>query len=315
MKAFCIFDDFPDSCIQQLEHAGIDITVLENGHARPTDKEMQLIFRKYDIVIIGTSQKIYEWMWTNVSAHRIVATASVGIDHIRVMAEKRDLLTILNTPNANAQSVAEYTVGAMLMARKRFSEGALLYKEGRNNKSLIRKPEDINGAVVGLVGAGRISIKIMELLMPFGVKFLCYTKNPGKHTELTERFGAVFVDLEMLVKDSDIISVNIPSDATTEYLINEKLIKKMKENCIFISVSRVNVLDMQALIARAEMEPNFYVILDLDVIPEYIGKNNGRNIVITPHIAGGTIETRKRMFAEVTERLVNEISRQQETVS
>lgn len=309
MKAYCIFDDFPTDCIKQLELSGIATTVLEKGCARPDDVEMKLIFEEYDIVIIGTSQKIGESMWENISAPRTVATASVGVDHIKVPSEKTHLLTVLNAPTANAQSVAEYTICAMLMARKRFLEGNALYAMGKNNKSLIRKPEDISGTTVGLIGAGHISTKIMELLMPFGVKFLCYTKNPAQHMDLTERFGTKFVCLKQLVTQSDVISVNVPSDSSTENLIDAAMVKEMKDDCIFISISRANVVDNQALVAKAEKNSNFYIVLDLDVLPEYVGKNNGRNIVITPHIAGGTIESRKRMFAEVTSGLINTVKK------
>ena len=287
-----------------MEAAGIAVTTIEKGQARPTEDEMKVIFENNEIVIIGTSQKIQPWMWARITTPRIVATASVGIDHIRVPEEKRALLTILNTPIANAQSVAEYTVGAMMLAKKRFFEGNALYTEGKNNKNLIQKPEDIHDAVVGLVGAGHISTRIIELLQPFGVRFLCYTKHPEHHLLLRNRFGVKFVSLEALVENADIISVNVPNDKSTEGLISARIIERMKDTCVFISVSRASVSDNEALFVRAEKAPNFYVILDLDVFPDYVGRNNGRNILITPHIAGGTIETRKRMFREVTDSLV-----------
>lgn len=307
MRAFCIFDDFPVSCVRQLTESGIDVTVLEKGKARPTDEEMHLIFQEYDIVIIGTSQKIHEWMWENITTPRIVATASVGIDHIKVPTEKSGLFTILNTPNANAQSVAEFTVGAMLMVRKRYVEGNALYQVGKNNKDLVRRPEDVWGSIVGLIGAGHISKKIIELLSTFGVRFLCHTKNPEKHSDLTNRFGVEFVDLDTLAEQSDIISVNVPNDVSTANMINRDIVAKMKDNCIFISVSRANVVETVALIMKAEKHPDFYAILDMDVIPDFVGKSNGRNVIITPHIAGGTIATRMRMFTEVTQRLTCEI--------
>lgn len=305
MKAFCIFDDFPKGHIKQLQEAGIDVTVVEKGQSRPSEKQMKTILENYEIIIIGTSQKINEWMWENVSSLRIIATASVGTDHIKVPKDKNNLIKIINTPLANAQSVAEYTIGAILLSKKRFFEGNALYREGKDNKSLIRKPEDVKESTIGLVGAGRISTRVMELMQPFGVKFICYTKNPSHHIDMTARFKIDFVSLEELVSEANIISVNIPSDESTERLINSRIIDRMKEDCIFISVSRLSVIDEMALIKKADSNPNFYVILDMDVMPELIQKNNGRNIIFTPHIAGGTIETRKRMFAELTNYLVN----------
>lgn len=304
MNAFCIFDDFLPEYLNQLKKVGIITTSVEKGNSRPTDEEMKAIIEEYPIVIIGTSQKIQEWMWENVNTSRIVATASVGVDHIKVPKDKESLLTILNAPTANANSVAEYSVGAMLLARKRFLEGSVLYSEGKNNKCLIRRPENIQGSIIGLVGAGRISARIMELLQPFGVQFLCYTKNPGHHRDLTDRFRVDFVQLEELSANADIISVNVPSDSTTDNLINETIIGKMKNTAIYISVSRASVTDNIALFEKAKREDGFYVVLDLDPYSDYASMVNGRNVIITPHIAGGTIEARKRMFEEITNRII-----------
>lgn len=312
MKAFCIFDDFPQQCLEKLQSVGIEITCVEKGKPRPTDEEMKELFELYPIVIIGTSQKIHEWMWENINRPRIVATASVGVDHIKVPKDKEALLTVLNTPTANAQSVAEYSVGAMLLARKRFMEGSELYSDGLNNKYLIRKPEDIQGSTIGFVGAGRISTRIMELLQPYGVTLLCYTKNPGHHKDLSERFGIKFVHLDELAAKSDIISVNVPNDITTENIISEKIIETMKNDAIYISVSRDSVTDNKALFAKAKREPNFYVVLDLDLCSDYTSEVNGRNIIITPHIAGGTIATRKRMFEEISNSIIQYVVKERQ---
>lgn len=308
MKAYCIFDDYPKNCIGELRRVGVEVTAVERGQSRPNESEMKKILEKYDIIIIGTSQKLHEWMWEKVETPRIVATASAGIDHIKIPQNKKHLLEIINTPTANAQSVAEYTVGAMLLTRKRFFEGNILYTEGKNNKSLIRKPEDIHGTTVGLIGAGHISAKIMELLQPFGVNFLCHTKNPINHIDMKNRFQIEFVSLEELVSEANIISVNVPSDESTKRLINSGIIDRMKDDSIFICVSRLSVIDEMALLKKASCNPNFYMILDIDVMPELIQKNNGRNVIFTPHIAGGTIETRKRMFTELTNYLVNRMN-------
>lgn len=299
MRAYSIFDDFTNEAIKTLEDVGIELTVHPFGVPRPNHDQMKTILEQYDTVIIGTSQKITEDMFENITTSRIIGTASVGLDHIIVPESKKKLCTIINTPDANTQSVAEYNVGAMLMTRKRLMEGNYLYSQGLDNKKLVRKPEDIHGATIGFIGAGRISAETMKLLTVFGTKFLCYTLHPAKHTTLTEKYNLKFVTLNELVQQSDFISINVPLNETTHNLINSDIISEMKEDCIVVSVARDKVIDLHALIEKAKMNPNFYAILDLDVIPDYIGKNNHRNIVITPHIAGGTIETRKRMFLEI----------------
>ena len=148
----------------------------------------------------------------------------------------------------------------------------------------------------------------MKLLSVFGTKFLCYTLHPENHKNLADKYNLKFVTSNELAQQSDIISINVPLSESTQNLISAEIISKMKENCVVVSVARDKVIDISALIEKATANQNFYAILDLDVIPDYIGKNNNRNIVITPHIAGGTIETRKRMFNEIAQAISQHIA-------
>lgn len=303
MRAYSIFDDFTIEASALIRGAGIDLTVHPLGVPRPDHDRMKAILEEYDCVIIGTGQKITEDMFENVSAPRIVATASVGLDHIRVPEEKRALVTILNTPKANAQSVAEYTLGCALSCVKRLREGNELYLAGKNNKALHRKPEDLAGKTLGVIGAGNVSVKIMEYARFFGMELLCWTRNPDRHAELTE-LGIRFTDLNTLCENADLISVNLPNKPETAGLLSADLVGRMKENAVFISVSRQQTIDLNALLQKAKACPDFYLCLDLDVTPEIAAKLPDRpNVLVTPHIAGGTVETRKRMFLELAEAI------------
>lgn len=303
MRAYSIFDDFTIEASALIRGAGIDLTVHPLGVPRPDHDRMKAILEEYDCVIIGTSQKITEDMFENVSAPRIIATASVGLDHIRVPKEKRAVVTILNTPKANAQSVAEYTLGCALSCVKRLREGNEIFLAGKNNKALHRKPEDLAGKTLGVIGAGNVSVKIMEYARFFGMELLCWTRNPDRHAELTE-LGVRFTDLNTLCENADLISVNLPNKPETVGLLSADLVGRMKENAVFISVSRLQTIDLNALLQKAKACPDFYLCLDLDVMPEIAAKLPDRpNVLITPHIAGGTVETRKRKFLELAEAI------------
>lgn len=305
MRAYSIFDDFGDEPTKILRDAGVDLVLHPLGIPRPDNQQMKIILEEYDCVIIGTSQKISEDMFENVFSPKIIATASVGLDHIKVPDEKRDLITIFNTPKANTQSVAEYTMGCALSCCKRLEEGKILYFQGKNNKALSNKPEDLYGKTIGVIGAGNISVQIMEYAKFLGMKILCWTAHPEHHAELVNR-GIRFVDLDKLLKESDVISVNLPNNDGTKNLISRERIDLMKDSAIFISVSRLATVDSIALFERAMKAKNFYVCLDLDIdnnvmdsIPDIT------NVLVTPHIAGGTIATRKRMFMEVAGQIIN----------
>lgn len=303
MKAYSIFDDFTQEALDLLTVAGVAVTVHPLGVPRPDPTQMKEILRDYDCVIIGTSQKITEDMFDGIDTPRIIATASVGLDHIRVPENKRELVTILNTPKANAQSVAEFTMGCALSCCKRLAEGNSLYRQGKDNKQLHRKPEDLSGKTIGVVGAGNISRRIMEYAAFFGMRVLCWTRTPDHHREL-EKDGVSFVGLDELVSAADYISVNLPNKPDTVGLISPELVSEMKPTAVFISVSRLDTVDAEALFEKARENKGFYVCLDLDVNPQVVKQIPDQpNVLVTPHIAGGTVETRKRMFRELAEAI------------
>ena len=307
MRIYSIFDDFDKDAIKIIGDAGGDLTIHPLGVPRPDTVQMKKILEEYDCVIIGTSQKITEDMFEGITTPRVIATASVGMDHIRIPEDKKSLVTILNTPKANAQSVAEFTMGCALSCCKRLVEGEGLYKQGKDNKQLYRKPEDLAGKTIGVIGAGNISARIMDYAQFFGMSILCWTRNPDHHRGLEEK-GVQFIGLNELAEKADVISVNLPNNADTRGLISQALVNRMKDAAIFISVSRLDTIDTDSLFEKARSHPGFYVCLDLDVNHDVVKKMPIRpNVMVTPHIAGGTVETRKRMFREVANQIVEQL--------
>ena len=305
MRAYSIFDDFTKEATDLLRNAGVDLTVHPLGVPRPDHDQMKRILQEYDCAIIGTTQKITPDMFDGINTRRIIATASVGLDHIQIPEEKRALVTVFRTPKANAQAVAEYTMGCALACVKRLAEGNRLYREGKNNKALSRKPVELAGKTLGVVGAGNISQRIMDFGGFFGMELLCWTHNPDRHAELREK-GVRFCALEELAEKADVVSVNLPNNNGTKGIISESLIGRMKTEAVFISVSRLPTVDARALIERSRAYPNFYTCLDVDV-DETLSRQAGslENVMITPHIAGGTVETRRRMFRELAESIAH----------
>lgn len=305
MRVYSIFDDFTDEASEIVRNAGAALTVHPLGVPRPDHDRMKDILRAYDCVIIGTTQKITPDQFEGIDSPRIIATASVGLDHIQIPEEKKALVTVIHTPKANAQAVAEYTMGCALSCVKRLAEGNRLYREGKNNKALSRKPAELAGKTLGVVGAGNISQRIMDFGGFFGMEVLCWTHNPDRHAALTEK-GVRFCTLEELAEKADVLSVNLPNNDGTKGIISESLVGRMKTEAVFISVSRLPTVDARALIERSRAYPNFYTCLDVDLDEDLIRQAGSlENVMITPHIAGGTVETRKRMFRELADSIAH----------
>ena len=303
MRIYSIFDDFGEIPAEILKKSGIDIVIHPIGVSRPDEVQMKALFEEYDGVIIGTSQKMGEQMFENISSPKIIATASVGLDHIQIPEDKKKYITVLNTPKANAQSVAEYTFGCALTCCKRLFEGTELYKNSKNNKCLFQKPDDLFGKKLGVIGAGNISKKIMDYGVALGMEVAYWTAHPESHKDVEDK-GVKFEGIEQLLGSSNVISVNLPNNAETQRIISESRVDMMKNDAIFISVSRKETVDVQALFKKAKDHAGFFVCLDLDIDQEIVQIiPNTHNVIVTPHIAGGTINTRKRMFSELAEKI------------
>ncbi len=298
MKAYSIFDDFPQSAVSILEHEGVAITVHPKGKQRPDCGELKAILEEYDIVIIGTGQKMPEAMFENINTMKIIGTASIGMDHIHVPQEKKDFIYTVNAPTANRISVAEHTFALILALKKMLKSGNQTALQGLSKKAMKYTPTDLYGSVIGVVGAGGTASAVIRMAQVLGMRCICWTRNPGNHSDLQ---GVEYVSMEQLARESDIISVNIPLTDETKGLISRKLIADMKDNAIFVSLSRAEVVDNQALFDKARKVPTFQVGLDADA-EQFLGlwDNSMENVIVTPHIGGGTVQSRIRLFEEVS---------------
>lgn len=302
MKVYTIFDDFPKSAEKILSDAGLGVSVHPLGVSRPDEYQIKSILEEYDAVIVGTSQKMPEWVFADIDSPRIVGTASVGMDHIKVPENKVSLIKVVNAPISNRISVAEHTFALILALKKFIIGGRDIAGKGLNKKTMPYTPTDLFGSRIGVVGAGGTAGAILNTAHALGMKCFCWTSHPQMHKELD---FVSFLPLDEMLGFVDVVSVNIPSTKDTLGLISKERISLIKDDVIFISASRADVVDMEPLFARAKSSPLFRIGLDVDsdkVVGFWDGKQD--NIIVTPHIAGGTVQSRIRMFEEVSTNIV-----------
>lgn len=304
MKAYTIFDDFPQQSIDLLRSHGIDVTILPHGEERPTGHKLQSLLHEYDILFISTAQKMPEEMFDDISSPKIIATASSGVDHIHVPEAKRHLVSVANATHANRRTVTEHTFGLILTLRKQLLEGRLTAAAGNSKKTMKGKLHDLYGSTMGVIGAGGIASTVLRMAQCFGMRCLCWTFNPDKHDDL-KADGVVFTDIDTLLKESDVVSVNIPMSESTRQLIDAHRVSLLKDSAVFITTSRAEITDCAALFDKAAHCPTFGLGMDLDVKGiETLWSPEMNNVIVTPHIAGGTVESRIRLFNECCENAI-----------
>lgn len=298
--------------IKILKENGINVDGW-SGEKYPNKEELKRLLNIYDILIVGVEERITREMISDVRSPKIIASMSIGLDHIDEECFKSKFINVVNCPNANVASVAEHILTLILDSSKRIQEANELVISGTPNRRLLAsKPTDINGKTIGLIGAGKISQRMMDIANLFDMPILCYTAHPENHEDLIEK-GVEFVELDELLQNSDIVNVSVPLTNKTNNLISRDKVALLKNNATFINTSRAGVTDIQALVKFADINPNFYLGLDIDV-GEYVDLLSRRrnNVVVTPHIAGCTDDAIKRQYIELARNIVNVLEKRKE---
>ena len=308
MKAFSVFDDFPQSSIDILKEVGITVDLLPVGQERPVGDALKKLLYEYDVLFVSTAQKMPEEIFADIDTPKIIGTASSGVDHIQIPVEKRHLIKVANATHANRSTVTEHTFGLILTLRKNLIEGRSIAFHGKSKKEMSSKPIDLFGSTMGVVGAGGMASTVIHMAKCFGMNCLCWTFHPENHDDLQAE-GVSFVELDELLRTSDVISVNIPSSEKTRYLINQERVGLMKDDAVFVTTSRIDVVDKFALFNKAHRFSSFGLGMDVDAADvKNLWHQDMNNVIVTPHIAGGTLESRIRLFDECSYNVVKTVN-------
>ena len=293
LKAYSIYKDLTKEACDIIEQAGIELE-LSNSNKRPTKEELINLLKNYDILIIGIKEYLTEDMLEGITTNKIIATLSIGVDHIDKNFANSELITIVNAPTANVTSVAEHIFALILALKKKIIESNEITINGKHKRSLTRRGKDINGSTLGIIGAGKISREVIKIAKIFNMEIYCNTLHPEQHKDL-EKNGVKFVDLDTLLSNCDIITANIPLTDNSNNLISKEKIKLMKKDATFINTSRSKIVDVEELIKYADENETFNVGLDIDIEDyEELLKIRRNNVIVTPHIAGVTRRINKK---------------------
>ena len=278
---------------------------------RPYGADLAKKFSEYDIVLVGIAQKIDTSMLTCVKKPLVIATMSMGTDHLKD-AINHPMVTILNCASGNAVSVAEHIFALILALRKKLLESKFLAWSAKGHRfNLSSRPYEINGKTLGLVGAGNITREVIKIARVFNLKLLCHTLPHPDNDDLV-KLGVKFVELDELLRTSDIVNILVPLNDSTHNLISAEKIALLRPDATFINCARTAVVDTHALIDYADKHPTFNVGLDIDISdnPKFKSDKNyedleklfakqRKNVIVTPHTAGLTHEAVQGLENEI----------------
>ncbi len=303
LKAYSIIKNLDKKACEIIRNAGIKLDI-SNSDKRPDREGLIKLLDEYDILIIGIEDKFTKDMLPITTKKKIIATLSIGLDHIDRAFLENNNIKIINCQTSNVISVAEHIFALILGLKKRIIEANDISLRGENRRNLSMRSNDITGSTLGLIGAGKISHEVIRISKAFNMNIICNTLNPELHEDLMKQ-GVKFISLDEVLSNADIITINIPLTEENKNLISKEKIRLMKKTATFINTSRGELVDMPELIKYADENKTFNVGLDIDAENYKDILNIKRNnVIVTPHIAGVTKEAVERMDVEVANNIV-----------
>lgn len=229
---------------------------------------------------------------------KIASTVSVGYDNIDVPACTRREVVVTNTPGVLDDTTADFAFTLMLAVARRVVEGDHFVRSGQwagwNIDQFIGA--DVWGKTLGILGFGRIGKEVARRAHGFKMRVL-YNNTKRADAAAEKEFHAEFVDLDMLFRESDFISIHTPLSRSTRHLVSKIHFAQMKPSAFLINTSRGPVVDEGAL--NDALEKQIIAGAGLDVYehepkvhPGLIGRHN---VVLAPHLGSATAETRTKM--------------------
>ena len=309
MALIFVTRQIPAVGLEALRAAGHEVVVSEkDGVLTPDELRTALAARPYEGIVSLLTDQIDATVLEAAPTIQIVANYAVGYNNVAVAALAARGVTVTNTPGVLTDTVAEYTVALMLSVMKRIPEADRFTRAGGYDgwAPELLLGSDLNGKTLGVVGAGRIGAGVAQrAAQGFGMQVIYH--DVARAEELEHTTGASYcAAIEDLLRAADVVSLHVPLLPATTHLINAERLALMKPSAYLINTSRGPVIDEDALVHA--LQEGVIRGAGLDVFEAEPSLTPGlaalENVVLTPHIASASEETRGRMSELVAENLI-----------
>ncbi|HEE9562972.1 TPA: phosphoglycerate dehydrogenase [Campylobacter coli] len=301
MKVFISTHPFGETSkipLELLDKNGFEVRINNRGR-KITSKELSKDIGEAEVLIAGT-EKITEEVLKNAPNLKLISRVGIGLDGIDFeLCHKYDI-RVAYTPDAPTMAVSELCVGLMLDLARKISFTDANLKQGVWNRHMGML---LYGKTIGIVGMGRIGKSLIKLLSSFNVSFKVCEPNPD--FAFLKMYNVELTNKTKLLKESDVISLNLPLKKDTMNFLMLDDLKNMKKSSILINTARGGIINEDDLYIA--LKENLIAGAAVDVFEEepYKGKlRELNNVVLTCHMGASTIESRTDMETQAVEEVV-----------
>jgi D-3-phosphoglycerate dehydrogenase len=264
---------------------------------------------EYDALVVRSETKVTADVFAAATRLRVVGRAGVGVDNIDLDAATRHGVLVLNAPTGNTLAAAEHAIAMMCALARNVAAADASMHSGKWERGKFMGFE-LREKVLGLLGLGKIGFEVARIAGQ-GLQMRVIAHDPLVTAERAEQAGVELVDLDTLVRDSDVLSVHVPLTDQTRGVINAQRLRQMKAGARVLNVARGGIIDEQALadalvdghIAGAAID-----VFTKEPPPPDNPLLGAPNLVLTPHLGASTVEAQVNVAFDVADQIAAVLS-------
>jgi len=303
MQSVLIIDRVSEKFLEGLAHKGFSIDY------RPglDKKEVLEVIGNYNILVFRGRLKIDREIITAGEKLKVLARYGIGLDNVDVDYAIKRGIAVVNAPNASCVSVAELTIGFIIMLFRNLYEYINLVKLGEWPKGMFIGSE-LYGKKIGIIGFGRIGSRVARYAKVFKMDVLVYDVRDVSRD--VEEIGGRQVDIYELLRQSDVITLHVPLTPLTYHMIDDDELSLIRDGAILINTSRGEIVNTRALIRHIDRLGG----VALDVLEQEPPRDElfrrliaHPKVIVTPHIGAETRESMDRIAEELLNNILDAV--------
>jgi len=303
-----VTDDVHSVLFQHLESAGYQCEYHPDIHTN----EVNQIIAEYTGIIINSKIIVDKVMLDKAVQLKFVGRVGSGLEIIDLDYARQKGVAVYNSPEGNRNAVAEHALGMLLALANNFLKADREVRQ-KNWQREANRGFEIMGRTVGIIGFGHTGSTFATKLAGMGVRVLAYDKYKRHYTNHHPYVEAS--DMSTIFREADIISLHLPLTNETKHLVNANFLKKFNRPIIIINTSRgqvVNTIDLITALDSGKVQGACLDVFENEKPDTFNEVENNLyeklyqfdNVILTPHVAGWTVESKKRLAEVLTQKIL-----------
>lgn len=309
MRKVLITDDVHPILISNFEKAGFQCDLFPNY----TNEDVFKSIQHYEGIIINSKTKIFKEVLDKAIQLKFIGRLGSGMEIIDVEYAKQKGIESFSVPDGNRDAVAEHAIGMLLSLFNNLNKADQEVKqfvwEREKNRGI-----ELGGKTIAIIGYGNTGKALAKKLSGFGVTVLAYDKYLSNYSDDYVQEST----MKTIFENSDIVSFHLPLTEETHYLCDDKFINKFKKNVFIINTSRGKIINLKKIFFQIKSKKIKGVCLDvfenekpksftIDDKNLYSKLYSMDAVIVSPHIAGWTVESKFKIGNMLSNKIINAI--------